>query len=91
MTSKSNIQNQNLMKRTVIIPDPGSHIEVKVSWIEFNVLNRRESIAFANVKALYLHKDIQIDMPNVIYLSEFFPVYFIDDNKTIIGKIVRKI
>ncbi len=77
------------MKRTVIVANARAKIDVKESWIEYATVYERQCIGFGQIKAFYVNKDAEMSISDAYYLSKFFPVYFIDGNRNILGKIVR--
>ena len=77
------------MKRALIVANTRAKIVVKESWIEFETVYEKQCVGFMQIKALYINKGVQMSISDAYYLSEHFPVYFIDGYRNIVGKIVR--
>ena len=77
------------MKRTLIVANARAKIEVKECWIEYITVYERQCVGFEQIKAFYVNKEVRMNISDAYYLSRFFPVYFIDGNRNIVGKIAR--
>ncbi|BDY11968.1 hypothetical protein [Hydrogenimonas cancrithermarum] len=78
------------MKRTLVVKEPKAKLIVKESSIEILTFYERQYVGFEQIRAFYLHQDIDVGIKDVLTLSKMFPVYFIDKRGYILAKICRK-
>ena len=77
------------MKRTLIVSNAKAKITVKESWLEYETFYESQCIGFSRIKAFYVNKEAHMSMSDLFRLSLHVPVYFIDGNRNILGKISR--
>ena len=72
------------MKQIVVIKDSSTSLYIDKDYI---VVNSNNIIAFRYIKALYLNKNIDINISKCLKLARCFKIYFIDRFGNIIGNI----
>ena len=78
------------MKQIVIIKDSKSKIKINSDHIEVKSIYENRIIGLKNINQLYINQQIQIVPSQLIRISEFIQVFFIDHYGHILGAIKRE-
>lgn len=76
-------------KYNLVLKTPTLCVKLKNSYIEVSDGVLSQIYGILNIKALYLHKDIELSIGHCYAISKYIKIYFIDANGNILAKYKR--
>lgn len=78
------------MKKIVIIKDSKSKIQIKSSYLDISSIYENRIIGLKNISQLYINQQIQLIPAQLLRISSFIEIFFIDHNGHILGTIKKE-
>ena len=85
----SDTQETNRTRYNLILKTPTLSISLKNSYLEVNDGVLSQIYGVLNLKALYIHKDIQLSISDCYAISRYIKIYFIDGYGNVVAKYKR--
>jgi hypothetical protein len=76
-------------KYNLILKTPTNTISLKNTYLEVNDGVLSQVYGVLNLKALYIHKDIKLQISECFAISRYVKIYFIDANGNIVARYKR--
>ena len=76
-------------KRSLVIKNKALHISLKNTFIEVSDGLLSQIYGVAQLEALYIHKDIELNLATAYELSKHLKIYFIDAKGHLLAKYER--
>ena len=79
------------MKRTLIVKEPKAKIKMYETHVEISTFYETQYVGFEQITSVYLNRQIKLSVGEALRIARRVPLYFIDRNGNILGKIcIRK-
>jgi len=80
-----------MYKRTLIVKNEAAVMRLYPSHVEVvSPGETKQYIGLLHLSALYLNQKVSVPLQDLLRIAQYIPVYFIDGNRNIVGKICNR-